>query len=176
MPPGAEGLVVRDDWQGNRSPYKNPQARGAIAGLVAGPRSRPRLPRDLRGDRLRHAAHPRRRLGPRPQGRADLPGRRRGQVGALAPDPRRHPQEARPSRPRERGVCPRLGDGRRRRRRHLSRLRPGRRARWSPSRRLVEPNPGECGGFTDRRLLRSCTVELVPCDALNEVGLARLGR
>ncbi len=30
---GAEGLVVRDDWQGNRSPYKNPQARGAIAGL-----------------------------------------------------------------------------------------------------------------------------------------------
>jgi FGGY-family pentulose kinase len=32
-PPGADGLVVRDDWQGNRSPYKNPQARGAIAGL-----------------------------------------------------------------------------------------------------------------------------------------------
>jgi FGGY-family pentulose kinase len=31
--PGSEGLVVRDDWQGNRSPYKNPQARGAIAGL-----------------------------------------------------------------------------------------------------------------------------------------------
>jgi FGGY-family pentulose kinase len=33
VPPGCEGLVVRDDWQGNRSPYKNPQARGAIAGL-----------------------------------------------------------------------------------------------------------------------------------------------
>ncbi len=31
--PGSDGLVVRDDWQGNRSPYKNPQARGAIAGL-----------------------------------------------------------------------------------------------------------------------------------------------
>jgi len=31
--PGAEGVIVRDDWQGNRSPYKNPQARGAIAGL-----------------------------------------------------------------------------------------------------------------------------------------------
>jgi FGGY-family pentulose kinase len=31
--PGAEGLLVRDDWQGNRSPYKNPQARGCIAGL-----------------------------------------------------------------------------------------------------------------------------------------------
>jgi FGGY-family pentulose kinase len=31
--PGSEGLVVRDDWQGNRSPYKNPHARGAIAGL-----------------------------------------------------------------------------------------------------------------------------------------------
>jgi ribulose kinase len=34
VPPGAEGLVVRDDWQGNRSPYKNPQARGAITGLT----------------------------------------------------------------------------------------------------------------------------------------------
>ncbi len=33
VPPGSEGLVVRDDWQGNRSPYKNPQARGAIVGL-----------------------------------------------------------------------------------------------------------------------------------------------
>jgi FGGY-family pentulose kinase len=32
-PPGADGLVVRDDWQGNRSPYKDPQARGVIAGL-----------------------------------------------------------------------------------------------------------------------------------------------
>jgi ribulose kinase len=31
--PGAEGLVVRDDWQGNRSPFKNARARGAIAGL-----------------------------------------------------------------------------------------------------------------------------------------------
>jgi FGGY-family pentulose kinase len=34
VPPGAEGLVVRDDWQGNRSPYKNPIARGAITGLT----------------------------------------------------------------------------------------------------------------------------------------------
>jgi FGGY-family pentulose kinase len=33
VPPGCLGLVVRDDWQGNRSPYKNPQARGAIVGL-----------------------------------------------------------------------------------------------------------------------------------------------
>jgi FGGY-family pentulose kinase len=33
VPPGSDGLIVRDDWQGNRSPYKNPQARGAIAGL-----------------------------------------------------------------------------------------------------------------------------------------------
>jgi FGGY-family pentulose kinase len=31
--PGSEGLVVRDDWQGNRSPFKNPGARGAITGL-----------------------------------------------------------------------------------------------------------------------------------------------
>jgi FGGY-family pentulose kinase len=33
VPAGAEGLVVRDDWQGNRSPFKNPGARGAIVGL-----------------------------------------------------------------------------------------------------------------------------------------------
>ena len=33
VPPGADGLVVRDDWQGNRSPFKNPAARGAITGL-----------------------------------------------------------------------------------------------------------------------------------------------
>jgi FGGY-family pentulose kinase len=34
VPAGAEGLVVRDDWQGNRSPYKDPSARGAIVGLT----------------------------------------------------------------------------------------------------------------------------------------------
>lgn len=33
VPPGCDGLIVREDWQGNRSPYKNPQARGAIVGL-----------------------------------------------------------------------------------------------------------------------------------------------
>ena len=33
VPPGSDGLVVRDDWQGNRSPFKNPQARGAVVGL-----------------------------------------------------------------------------------------------------------------------------------------------
>ncbi len=33
VPPGAEGLVVREDWQGNRSPYKDPAARGVIRGL-----------------------------------------------------------------------------------------------------------------------------------------------
>ena len=35
-PVGADGLVIRDDWQGNRSPYKNPRARGAITGLSLG--------------------------------------------------------------------------------------------------------------------------------------------
>jgi FGGY-family pentulose kinase len=34
VPPGAEGVLVRDDWQGNRSPYKNPLARGAMTGLT----------------------------------------------------------------------------------------------------------------------------------------------
>ncbi len=34
VPPGADGLIVRDDWQGNRSPYKDPAARGAILGLT----------------------------------------------------------------------------------------------------------------------------------------------
>lgn len=34
VPAGAEGLVIREDWQGNRSPHKNPHARGAIVGLT----------------------------------------------------------------------------------------------------------------------------------------------
>lgn len=33
VPPGSEGLIVREDWQGNRSPYKDPSARGVIHGL-----------------------------------------------------------------------------------------------------------------------------------------------
>jgi FGGY-family pentulose kinase len=32
--PGSDGLVIRDDWQGNRSPYKDPHARGVISGLT----------------------------------------------------------------------------------------------------------------------------------------------
>lgn len=31
--PGSEGLVVLSDWQGNRTPYVDPDARGAIWGL-----------------------------------------------------------------------------------------------------------------------------------------------
>jgi FGGY-family pentulose kinase len=31
---GADGVLVREDWQGNRSPHKNPHARGAITGLT----------------------------------------------------------------------------------------------------------------------------------------------
>jgi ribulokinase len=34
VPPGADGLLARDDWQGNRSPFKNPHARGALVGLT----------------------------------------------------------------------------------------------------------------------------------------------
>lgn len=33
VPIGCDGLTARDDWQGNRSPYKNPSARGAWTGL-----------------------------------------------------------------------------------------------------------------------------------------------
>jgi len=33
VPIGCDGLTARDDWQGNRSPYKNPAARGAWTGL-----------------------------------------------------------------------------------------------------------------------------------------------
>ncbi len=32
--PGSDGLLIRDDWQGNRSPHKNPNARGTITGLT----------------------------------------------------------------------------------------------------------------------------------------------
>ncbi|MCP4167931.1 MAG: xylulose kinase [Chloroflexi bacterium] len=33
LPPGSEGLVVLDYWQGNRTPYVDPEARGIIRGL-----------------------------------------------------------------------------------------------------------------------------------------------
>jgi len=34
IPPGSEGLVVLDYWQGNRTPYRDPLARGVIWGLT----------------------------------------------------------------------------------------------------------------------------------------------
>ena len=34
VPPGADGLVVLDSWQGNRTPYRDPLARGAVWGLT----------------------------------------------------------------------------------------------------------------------------------------------
>ena len=33
VPPGAEGLVLLDYWQGNRTPIRDPLARGAVIGL-----------------------------------------------------------------------------------------------------------------------------------------------
>jgi FGGY-family pentulose kinase len=33
IPPGSEGLIVLDYWQGNRTPYVDPEARGVIRGL-----------------------------------------------------------------------------------------------------------------------------------------------
>jgi ribulose kinase len=34
LPPGAEGLVVLDHFQGNRTPHTDPNARGVISGLT----------------------------------------------------------------------------------------------------------------------------------------------
>ena len=34
LPPGAEGLIVQDHFQGNRTPYTDAQSRGAITGLT----------------------------------------------------------------------------------------------------------------------------------------------
>jgi ribulose kinase len=33
LPPGSEGLIVLDYWQGNRTPYVDPEARGVVWGL-----------------------------------------------------------------------------------------------------------------------------------------------
>ncbi|MEA3336273.1 MAG: FGGY family carbohydrate kinase [Chloroflexota bacterium] len=33
IPPGSEGLIVLDYWQGNRTPYVDPEARGIVRGL-----------------------------------------------------------------------------------------------------------------------------------------------
>ena len=34
LPPGSDGLLVVDHWQGNRTPYTDPEARGMIWGLT----------------------------------------------------------------------------------------------------------------------------------------------
>ncbi|MGB9687081.1 MAG: FGGY-family carbohydrate kinase [Rectinema subterraneum] len=34
IPPGAEGLVVLEHWQGNRTPWTDPESRGVIRGLT----------------------------------------------------------------------------------------------------------------------------------------------
>ena len=34
LPPGSEGLIVQDHFQGNRTPYTDPGSRGAIVGLT----------------------------------------------------------------------------------------------------------------------------------------------
>lgn len=34
IPPGSEGLIVLDTWQGNRTPYRDPLARGAVWGMT----------------------------------------------------------------------------------------------------------------------------------------------
>ena len=34
IPPGCEGLVVNEYWQGNRTPYTDPRARGIVWGLT----------------------------------------------------------------------------------------------------------------------------------------------
>ena len=150
VPPGAEGLVVRDDWQGNRSPYKNPQARGAIVGLslAHGPGHVFRALYEATACGTRHILEDASAHGLR--GRADLPRRRRGQVAALAPDPRRRPQAADPPDPRDRVVRPRLGHGRRRSPPGSSPTSTRPPARWSPIERVVEPEPGQRGGL--RRL------------------------
>ncbi|WP_400162731.1 ribulokinase [Brevibacillus sp. TJ4] len=34
LPPGSEGIVIMDSWQGNRTPYRDPLATGAVVGLT----------------------------------------------------------------------------------------------------------------------------------------------
>lgn len=34
VPPGSEGLIMLDTWQGNRTPYRDPLVRGAAVGLT----------------------------------------------------------------------------------------------------------------------------------------------
>ncbi|MCB1833314.1 MAG: xylulokinase, partial [Geminicoccaceae bacterium] len=36
LPPGAEGLLVQDHFQGNRTPHTDPLSRGALVGLTLG--------------------------------------------------------------------------------------------------------------------------------------------
>ena len=123
VPAGAEGLVVRDDWQGNRSPYKNPQARGAIAGLslAHGPGHIFRAIYEATACGTRHILDDASAHGLSVE-RIFLGGGG-AKSAALAANPCRYSRKARSSRPRKRGMRSRLGDGRLRGRRHLPRLR-----------------------------------------------------
>ena len=126
---------------------------------VAGARPRPRLPRDLRGHGLRHAAHPRGRRGPRAPRRADLPGRRRcasrpsgsRSTPTSSRSPSTWPARARPApwarrwpRPSRPGSMP-------------TSTRPP--ARWSPS-RSRRADPGQRGRL--RRAVRAICRSLRP--------------
>ena len=34
MPPGSEGIIALDTWQGSRTPFRDPRRRGAFTGLT----------------------------------------------------------------------------------------------------------------------------------------------
>jgi ribulose kinase len=56
LPPGAEGLVVLDHFQGNRTPYTDAHARGVISGLTLRAWTGASLPCSDRGRIVRHGA------------------------------------------------------------------------------------------------------------------------
>jgi FGGY-family pentulose kinase len=125
VPPGCEGLVCLDYWQGNRCPLKDPRARGTLWGLTLSHGPWPCFSQHLRGHGFRHPSYPGGSGSTRLHAGADLRGRRRRQEPPLAADSRRYPRPACVSSPRERSLCPGLWTGRRRAQRSLSRPRRG---------------------------------------------------
>ena len=58
LPPGSEGLIINEYFQGNRTPYSDSKARGVMLGSVAVPPAAPHVPGHSGSGLLRRRAEP----------------------------------------------------------------------------------------------------------------------
>ena len=108
LPPGSEGLIVQDHFQGNRTPHTDPLSRGAFAGLTLKHAPRAHVPRHHRRHRLRQRTHSGDHARPRFPATRDRYRRRRHALRPLAADPCGRVQRALESDPGARRAQPGL--------------------------------------------------------------------